>query len=255
MTVKHEHDDSNSTIRKFNPGEYSPDIGLKFSYSRYEDNSVTSKEKFAIQDSVINNNGIIKDSVKSNVLASEDVPEKPTLSSKSNIESSSVESNGLNDAGIGKENSSSKGENGDVLMNGAPDFRLQLASELGVIEERDESQELSMDYPSLSPLDINEVKARRREMEAKKFQQELDKMALQLADRLKKIPASSRRSYKKESIYVRDLYTLTYEEGETVESLGYTTVSTGDAFVKISLCFHSMNTNNSFKGCDRSLLL
>jgi hypothetical protein len=82
-----------------------------------------------------------------------------------------------------------------------------------------------MDYPSLSPLDLTEAKARRRELEARKFQEELDRMAIQLADRLKKIPASSRRSYKKESIYVKDLYTLTYEDGETLESLDVLNVS------------------------------
>ena len=30
---------------------------------------------------------------------------------------------------------------------------------------------------------------------------------------------TSKRSYKKESIYVRDLYTLTYEDGQTLESI------------------------------------
>jgi hypothetical protein len=40
---------------------------------------------------------------------------------------------------------------------------------------------------------------------------------------------SSRREYKKDSIYVSDLYTLTYDEGETIEcsnSLSTTEVST-----------------------------
>lgn len=118
-----------------------------------------------------------------------------------------------------------KEENGNETE---PVFRLEFKTEPPreeVEEVADESSELTMDYPSISKFDLTEVKARRREMEARKFQEELDRMAVQLADRLRKIPASSRRSYKKESIYVKDLYTLTYEDGETLESIGHFTVS------------------------------
>lgn len=48
-----------------------------------------------------------------------------------------------------------------------------------------------------------------------------------------------KREYKKDSIYVLDLYTLTFDENETLESLGDTTVSEiYDKIIKQIPIFH-----------------
>ena len=86
------------------------------------------------------------------------------------------------------------------------------------------NDELKLDYPSLGTIDIYEIRARKRDIEARKFQEELQRMSEQLTDRLKAIPSTSKRSYKKESIYVRDLYTLTYEDGQTLEQIKHVSI-------------------------------
>ena len=213
MTIKHDLGISGEALVGFSPQV----IGSEF--ERNKDFSKTSLHNYNL--SVNKNrcdNEIIQECITRGIL--ENVREKLTQGSDSTVSVYTI-STMMDSIKLENALETETGPSEIVDPCNVEHFKLEFSNKVAESESLEESEELAMDYPSLCPLDINEVKARRRELEARKFQEELEKMAIQLADRLKKIPAISRRSYKKESIYVKDLYTLTYEEGQTLESIDY----------------------------------
>lgn len=207
MTIKQVSERSDDAFAGFDPQVITKELKINYSFSKYDDDTLSMKSRNE-------NENIVEHTIENESDNHSEVSvssEKKTYTMSSEIQSAKKES-GDGSAEDASENSD-EGEESH--------FRLQFSNNMSDILEESETEDLAMDYPSLSPLDINEVKARRRELEARKFQEELDKMTTLLAGRLKLIPASSRRSYKKETIYVKDLYTLTYDEGQTLESIGY----------------------------------